>query len=55
MAKAMCSILLKLMTFEYLKNIADVWADMDLVKITYLDQVIPLPYGMPAFELLPED
>ena len=55
MAEATCRIFLKPMMFEYLKNIADNWAGMDPIRITYLHQMIPLPYGMPAFESLPAD
>ena len=55
MAEAMYQIFLKLTAFEYLKDIADAWAVTNPVKITYLDQMIPLPYGMSAFKSLSEN
>ena len=55
MAEATCRIFLKPMVFKYLKDIAVSWADIDPLPITYIDQVIPSPYEMPAFESLPEN
>ena len=55
MAKATCCIFLKPTVFEYLEEIATSWTEFDDICITYLDQVIPLPYDMPAYESLPDD
>ena len=55
MAEATCRIFLKPTTFEYLNDLADSWADLNTIPITYLDQVISSLYGMPAYESLLED
>ena len=55
MAEATCQIFLKPTIFEYLQDLADSWADLDTIPLTHLDQVIPSPYGMPAYKSLPDN
>ena len=55
MAEATCRIFLKPTIFEYLQDLADSWADLDTIPLTHLDQVIPSPYGMPAYKSLPDN
>ena len=54
MADATCRIFLKPKCFDYLKDLAESWAALHPIPVTYCDQVIPSPYGMPAYESLPE-
>ena len=55
MAEATCRIFLKPTTYEYIDEIASSWSEHENIRITYLDQIIPSPFGMPAYETLPVD
>ena len=55
MAEATCRIFLKPTTYEYIEDIVTSWLELDENRITYLDQSIPSPYGMPRYELLPAE
>ena len=55
MAEATCQLFLQPTVFEYLENLPNNWGNLGDINITYLDQVIPSPYGMPAFERLSTD
>ena len=55
MAEATCRLFLEPKLFDYLESIPRTWAELGDIPITYLDQVIPSPYGMPPFKTLPDD
>ena len=55
MAEATCRMFVKPMLLEHLDDIPNSWADIGNIPITYLDQIVPSPYGMPPFESLPDN
>ena len=55
MAKATCCLFLEPTLFDYVDSIPNGWSELGNIPITYLDQVIPSPYGMPPFERLSQD
>ena len=52
MAEATCRIFLKPTTYAYIDEIPSCWSQTDDIRITYLDQSIPSPYGMPVYKSL---
>ena len=55
MAEAMCRMFIEPTLSEYLDDIPNRWTDVGKIPITYIDQIVPSPYGMPPFESLPDD
>ena len=54
LTEATCCMFLEPTVFEYLQNIATSWKDVGEILMTYIDQVIPSPYGIPPFKMLSE-
>ena len=40
---------------EYLDDIPNRWTNVGDISITYIDQIVPSPYGKPPFKSLPDD
>ena len=55
MAEATCRMFIEPTLPKNLPDIPDDWSDLATIPITYIDQIVPSPYGMPPYENLHND
>ena len=55
MAEATCRMFVEPTLPEYICDILNSWNEVGEIPITYIDQIVPSPYGMLPFETLPVD